>query len=238
MPRRSEFGSREERRRHILQVTRELIQRWGYKKTTIDDIARYANVAKGTIYLHWKTREDLFEDLVIREWIQLMKEIRDHLSENLEAGTLSNFIKIATQVTLKEPLMMALMTGDNEILGNIAHSPAGENLIRMRMEHTYAFMQIQHEKGLLRSDLDIETEIKMLAAISLGYFTLDQYMPEPLHFSPDELAERLAETIERTLAPPEQPSPQAIQEATSQYLQLVQQLIDTVEQWYYKEHER
>lgn len=237
MPRRSEFGSREERKQHILQVTRELIQRWGYKKTTIDDIARYANVAKGTIYLHWKTREDLFEDLVIREWIQLMKKFRDRLSEHPEAGTLSNFIKIATQVTLQEPLMLALMTSDNEVIGNIAHSPAGENLIRIRMEHTYAFMQIQLEKGLIRSDLDIETQIKMLAAIALGYFTLDQYMPEQFRFSPDELAERLAETIERTFSPAELPSPQAIREATLQYLQIVQQLIDAVEQWYRKEHD-
>lgn len=236
MPRRSEFGSREERRRHILQVTRELIQRWGYKKTTIDDIARYANVAKGTIYLHWKTREALFEDLVIREWIQLMKEIRDHLSENPEAGA-RGFIMIATQVTLKEPLMMALMTGDSEILGNIAHSPAGETLMRIRMEHAYAFMQIQREKGLLRSDQTIETQLKTLAAIGLGFFTLDQYMPEQFRFSPDEMAEQFAETVERTFAPPEPPSPQAIREATSQYLQLVQELIDTVEQWYYKEHE-
>jgi AcrR family transcriptional regulator len=237
LPRRSEFGSRKERRQHILQVTRELIQRWGYKKTTIDDIARYANVAKGTIYLHWKTREDLFEELVIREWIRVMKEFRNRMSETPEAGILSNLIKIAIQVTLKEPLMMALMTGDNEILGNIAHSPTGETLIRIRMEHTYTFLQIQREKGLIRSDLDIETEIKMLAAISIGYFTLDQYMPEQFRFSPDEMAERLAETIELTFAPPEPPSPQAIQKATSQYLQLVQQLIDAVEQWYYKEHE-
>ena len=236
MPRRSEFGSREERRRHILQVTRELIQRWGYKKTTIDDIARYANVAKGTIYLHWKTREELFEDLVMGEWIRVMKKFRDRLSENPEAGTFSNLMRIAAQITLKEPLMMALMTGDNEVLGNIAHNPAGENLIRIRMEYTYALMQIQSEKGLIRSDLDIETAIKMLAAISLGYFTLDQYLPEQLRFSPDEMAERLAETIERTLAPPELPSPQAIREATMQYLQIVQQMIDTVEQ-YYKEHE-
>ena len=237
MPRRSEFSSREERRQHILQVTRELIQRWGYKKTTIDDIARYANVAKGTIYLHWKTREELFEDLIIREWIRLMKEIRDHLSENPEVGTLGNFIKIAIQLMLKEPLMVALMTGDSETLGNISHSPAGETLMRIRIKHAYTFMQIQREQGLIRSDQTIETQFKMLAAIGLGFFTLDQYMPEPLHFLPDELAEQFAETIERTFAPPEPPPPQAIQEVTRQYLQLAQELIDEVEQWYYKEHE-
>ena len=40
-----------------------LILRWGYNKTTIDDIARQAGVGKGTVYLHWNTREELFATL-------------------------------------------------------------------------------------------------------------------------------------------------------------------------------
>ncbi len=55
---------RQERADRILDAAAELILRWGYRKTTIDDIAKQAGVAKGTIYLHWKTREDLFMALI------------------------------------------------------------------------------------------------------------------------------------------------------------------------------
>ncbi len=48
---------RQERAERILDAAAALIQRWGYNKTTIDDIAKQAGVAKGTIYLHWKTRD-------------------------------------------------------------------------------------------------------------------------------------------------------------------------------------
>ncbi|WP_163569887.1 helix-turn-helix domain-containing protein [Fodinicola feengrottensis] len=58
-------GVRAER---VLDAAAELIVRWGYDKTTIEDIARARRGrAKGTIYLHWKTREDLFIALLRRE---------------------------------------------------------------------------------------------------------------------------------------------------------------------------
>ncbi|HEV2653667.1 MAG TPA: TetR family transcriptional regulator, partial [Ktedonobacteraceae bacterium] len=51
-----ERSKREQREERILDAAAELMVRWGYNKTTIDDIVRSAGVAKGTIYLHWKTR--------------------------------------------------------------------------------------------------------------------------------------------------------------------------------------
>ena len=57
-------SKREERAQRILDVTAALILRWGYNKTTIDDIARQAGVAKGTIYLHFKDKESMFEELI------------------------------------------------------------------------------------------------------------------------------------------------------------------------------
>ena len=62
---------RQERADRILDAAAELILRWGYKKTTIDDIAKQSRVAKGTIYLHWKTREDLFMALLYTRRFQV-----------------------------------------------------------------------------------------------------------------------------------------------------------------------
>src|SRR5690606_41617518 len=61
----------------------ELILRWGYDKTTVEDVARAAGVAKGTIYLHWKTRDALFTALLRRDRVRLVEEVRseEHTSE-------------------------------------------------------------------------------------------------------------------------------------------------------------
>ena len=74
--------SYEERGERILEAAAALITRWGYKKTTIDDIAKQAGVAKGTIYLHWKTREELFKAVILHEEMELVEDEASNLEGN------------------------------------------------------------------------------------------------------------------------------------------------------------
>ncbi len=87
---------REERAQRILDVAAALILRWGYNKTTIDDIARQAGVAKGTIYLHWKTREALFRALMHRERLALLTDLRQRIVADPLGGTLHAMLKHTT----------------------------------------------------------------------------------------------------------------------------------------------
>ncbi len=47
-------------REAILDATDRLLGRLGYQKTTIDDLAREAGVARRTVYLHFPTKEEIF----------------------------------------------------------------------------------------------------------------------------------------------------------------------------------
>src|SRR5262247_3488590 len=51
------------KREAILQAALELFGRYGYRRTSIDDIARQAGVAKGTVYLYVENKEALFRTL-------------------------------------------------------------------------------------------------------------------------------------------------------------------------------
>jgi AcrR family transcriptional regulator len=42
----------------ILDAMERLLARYGYKKTTMDDLAREAGIGKGTIYLHFPSKEE------------------------------------------------------------------------------------------------------------------------------------------------------------------------------------
>lgn len=46
-------------RRAILQAARTRFLHYGYKKTTIDEIAADAGVGKGSVYLHFSSKEDI-----------------------------------------------------------------------------------------------------------------------------------------------------------------------------------
>ena len=54
-------------REEILNGARELFQRFGFKKTTMEDIARQIGKSKSALYYYYKTKEDIFEAVVLYE---------------------------------------------------------------------------------------------------------------------------------------------------------------------------
>ena len=62
--RKSNNAEREER---ILDAAAELFIHFGYDKTTVSDIASEAGISKAAIYLHFKSKDDLLEALILRE---------------------------------------------------------------------------------------------------------------------------------------------------------------------------
>jgi AcrR family transcriptional regulator len=54
---------REATRQDILAAAKELFQKKGYDETSIDDIVLSADLAKGTFYYHFESKEELLADL-------------------------------------------------------------------------------------------------------------------------------------------------------------------------------
>jgi AcrR family transcriptional regulator len=55
-----------ESRQAIVAAAEELFARYGFKKTSIDDIARVAGIGKGSVYLHFASKEELFAEFMRR----------------------------------------------------------------------------------------------------------------------------------------------------------------------------
>src|SRR5213594_715730 len=63
-------------REGILDATDRLLGRLGYQKTTIDDLAREAGIARRTIYLHFPSKEEIFLASIDRVVERLLGELR------------------------------------------------------------------------------------------------------------------------------------------------------------------
>src|SRR5215469_12183543 len=74
------------REEHILDTTSALLVRYGYRKTTIDDVAREAGVGKGTIYLHWRDKNELFRAAIWRESQKATDDMKRRISADPEGG--------------------------------------------------------------------------------------------------------------------------------------------------------
>ncbi len=201
-PQKRSRNNTEVRADKILDAAAELIERWGYNKTTIDDIAKKAGVAKGTIYLHWKTRDDLFWTLLRREDIRLMEDIRRRISEDPEEGsTLHGMLKHSMLATMKSPLARAMLLMDVNMLGTLANKDFSSNSFPERMKGFENFLTYLRDQGSIRADIDIQKHIYMLSAITLGFLLANQWMPNNLIYSDEDIAEMTAETLRRTLEP-------------------------------------
>lgn len=64
-----------ERREAIIAAAMDEFVGRGYAATRLDDVARRAGVAKGTIYLHFKDKEALFEELIRTAIVPLVNRI-------------------------------------------------------------------------------------------------------------------------------------------------------------------
>ena len=52
-------ATREETKESILDATDHLLARYGYRKMTIEDIAREVGIGKGSVYLHFQSKEEV-----------------------------------------------------------------------------------------------------------------------------------------------------------------------------------
>ena len=64
-----------ERRAAIVQAAMDEFIARGFAATRLDDIARRAGVAKGTIYLHFRDKESMFEELIRTAIVPLVGRI-------------------------------------------------------------------------------------------------------------------------------------------------------------------
>ncbi|WP_042357659.1 TetR/AcrR family transcriptional regulator [Bacillus rubiinfantis] len=53
-----------DRRKMIVEAATRSFSLFGYKATTMDQVAKLANVGKGTIYTFFKNKEELFEEII------------------------------------------------------------------------------------------------------------------------------------------------------------------------------
>ena len=223
-----ERTKREERADRILDAAGELMLRWGYNKTTVDDIARQAGVAKGTIYLHWKTREDLFTALMQREYIRLAEDIKQRIASDPEGGTMHGITKHTMLATMKSPLTKAVFLRDTDLLGEWIRKEAASPSYSQQVDQSLAFIELLRTSGVLRTDIDVRKQGYMLDAITMGFLVINQYMPDDFKYSDEEIAEMAAEVVKRTFAPSPSTSPQSNEQAKQETVNTLTSYLDTV----------
>ncbi|MBB2912084.1 AcrR family transcriptional regulator [Streptosporangium becharense] len=185
------------RAHRILDITGDLVLRWGYDKTTVEDIARRAGVAKGTIYLHWRTREEMFSALLRRERVEMLVEVRRRLEEG--SGTLRELLRLFASELMRRPLMRASVLGDSEVLGRLIRDKRDRAPDTEPSAGLGRYLGVLREHGTLRTDLSPAEHVTVLTSVMYGFLLAPRMTPEGHGVSDDRLAELLADAASRAV---------------------------------------
>lgn len=175
-----------QRRIAILRAAEEVFVKRGVAETTMDDIARAAEVSKGTLYLYFKSKDDLYltiaTDAVV-ELIELMRSVSSADTGFLQAERLlKSYASFAVAHRSRFRLGISwLFSGYT-----VPEQSEGFEQYRQTIGELFAYVAEVVERGKLdgsiRPDVDTTQLIFQLWAGTVGVLTV--------HMSSSEVARR------------------------------------------------
>lgn len=180
----------------VINAARDLFTKYGYKKVSMDEIAKEAGVTKKTIYMYFSSKEELLK-YFIQEEITNMEEIVEEVEANntdpfeavnqaiykiLQYRKHQDFLNIIAKEAewLRNPVIIeSLNLIDNKI----------QNYIRTKL-------QSAKEKGFIEyKDLDVTTFLiyKMYIALIIEWNPKDKELNEQM------IAETISDILKKGL---------------------------------------
>jgi AcrR family transcriptional regulator len=142
------------RREAILAAALDEFAAQGFAATRLDDVARRAGVAKGTIYLHFQDKEALFQELIRSVLGPFVGTLEVALKADLPVRfvaeqALEMFVREVYETRRKDVLRLILTEGQR--FPHLAEFYYHE-VVERALAAFCAFMQRAVERGELRSD--------------------------------------------------------------------------------------
>ena len=194
----------DEREERILAAATELFVYYGYDKTTVSDIAREAGISKGAIYLHFASKEALFEALIIREMQTYTETWLDFLEEDEAGGTMGGLYKNSLYAMNSRPFMSALFRRDARVLGNYLRKPGNlfQSFRQQQAEsERYVFVKMMQEAGAIRQDLDAKVIAHVMDILAYGLVGMEDVLPQDDTPPLEDVIEGIAAIMDRALTP-------------------------------------
>jgi AcrR family transcriptional regulator len=163
----SDVRGRQARAERILDVAADLLRRHGYRRVTIDDVARGAGIGKGTVYLHWKTREALFSAVFEREVRTAIGGLLRALRKDSTAFLLHRLARAYFLAIMDRPLLRGFLLGDADLLGKLVRSDSAREHRHELMSARYFGLMADHD--LVRGDLNPDALAYAFGAVLEGF---------------------------------------------------------------------
>jgi len=99
-----------EKRNQVLTLAKKRFERFGFNKTTVDEIARDAGISKRTLYQEFQSKEKILEELFMYEALSVRKAILNQINKISDpAEKLQTYIRLAIKYLNHNPFIVSVL---------------------------------------------------------------------------------------------------------------------------------
>ncbi|MGN7477906.1 TetR/AcrR family transcriptional regulator [Solibacillus silvestris] len=187
-----------DRRHEILLAATKSFTLFGYKATTIEQVAKIANVGKGTIYTFFTNKEELFQEVVFH----LINEMKHETDQLIDAN--ASFMKNAHTALMKmlqfreRHLLFAKLIEEETALG----TPEVQQMLLKIESEIISYVSRRIRNGIEKDEIiDCNAEhVAFLLFKSYLAFIVDWQLTHNEPLNEQEILTLFSETIFRGLA--------------------------------------
>jgi AcrR family transcriptional regulator len=164
-------------RSELLRAGERCIQRYGIRKTTMDDIAREARMSRPSVYRYFADREDLLLALLSARTHALSERARRFIAQqpSVEDGLVEGLLYLASHGHRDEFVRLMISMDDSEFGRRMASTDAFATLAG---EFWDPFLDAAEARGELRSGLDRHDVHAWLGQVGLVLIGLLEREPQ------------------------------------------------------------
>ncbi|MER1989188.1 MAG: TetR/AcrR family transcriptional regulator [Solibacillus isronensis] len=187
-----------DRRHEILIAATKSFTLFGYKATTIEQVAKIANVGKGTIYTFFKNKEELFQEVVFH----LIGEMKRETDQLIDVN--ASFMQNAHTALMKmlqfreRHLLFAKLIDEERALG----TPEVQQMLLKIESEIISYVSMRIRNGIAKDEvIDCNPEhVAFLLFKSYLAFIVDWQLTHNEPLNEQEILTLFSETIFRGLA--------------------------------------
>ncbi|MEH7494250.1 TetR/AcrR family transcriptional regulator [Neobacillus niacini] len=157
-----------DRKKLILEAAAKSLSLYGYKATTMDQVAKLANVGKGTIYTFFKTKEELFDEIINSLIADIRFEVEGVLDDS--ASILDNVNNVLVRIhEIRESHQLTIkLIQEERDMGTQTVVEAMQRVEQSIIQYMKAIIQKAIDKGEIKA---CDPEVAAFVMLKM-YFSL------------------------------------------------------------------
>ncbi|OBK35302.1 TetR family transcriptional regulator [Mycobacterium sp. 1245111.1] len=162
-----------DRRDQILEAANQCFTQLGIQRTSVQDVARMANLSRGTVYRYFEDRNVLIEAAIefgAQKFYQLVAEAmadKSTLAEKLGA-----MAETHARILLDHRTRNRLMADDAELMRHMISD--GDTAVRRSTEFLVPYVREAQKRGEVGSNVDVTAASEWLARMIYSFSTVNE----------------------------------------------------------------